>query len=202
MIFLKGIIIGLIFGIPIGAVGTLTIKRTIEYGFKAGFISGLGCSLADLCYCAVSVFGLTIISDFLLKYQKAICILGGIAVIIIGISVIKKKSPADVKQSNSTRLLSFFSSSFAIAITNPATIITFMLAFSVFNIGNITSVMQGVCLSAGILSGTLIWWSVLSISFSYIRKHISQKTFRLINYVLGGLVTVFGLTIIINVFNN
>ncbi len=34
--FIRGILIGLRFGIPVGAVGTLTVQRTFRYGFIAG----------------------------------------------------------------------------------------------------------------------------------------------------------------------
>lgn len=39
---LKGILIGLLFGLPVGAVGTMTVQRTLNYGAKAGLVTGLG----------------------------------------------------------------------------------------------------------------------------------------------------------------
>lgn len=41
MFLLKGLLIGLIFGIPIGAVGTLTMQSTINYDAKSGLITGM-----------------------------------------------------------------------------------------------------------------------------------------------------------------
>ena len=46
---IRGIIIGLLFGIPVGAVGALAVQRTFTQGFKAGLLTGLGSSVAD-CY--------------------------------------------------------------------------------------------------------------------------------------------------------
>ncbi len=34
--FIRGILIGLLFGMPFGAVGTITVQRTLKYGFKGG----------------------------------------------------------------------------------------------------------------------------------------------------------------------
>lgn len=34
---LKGILIGLLFGLPVGAVGALTVQRTLSHGMRAGF---------------------------------------------------------------------------------------------------------------------------------------------------------------------
>lgn len=75
--FLKGILIGLIFGVPVGAVGAMTVQRTWEHGIKAGLLTGMGSSVADCIYAAIGAFGLTIISDFLLQYQGAIHLVGG-----------------------------------------------------------------------------------------------------------------------------
>lgn len=74
---IKGILVGLLFGIPVGAVGTMTVHRTLNYGFGAGLMTGLGSSIADCFYAFVGVFSLTWISDFLLKYQLIIHIIGG-----------------------------------------------------------------------------------------------------------------------------
>ena len=75
--FIKGILIGLIFGVPVGAVGAMTVQRTWEHGIKAGLLTGMGSSVADCIYAAIGAFGLTIISDFLLQYQGAIHLVGG-----------------------------------------------------------------------------------------------------------------------------
>ena len=83
--FFKGILIGLIFGVPVGAVGAMTVQRTWEHGIKAGLLTGMGSSVADCIYAAIGVFGLTIISDFLLQYQGAIHLVGGTIVLFMGI---------------------------------------------------------------------------------------------------------------------
>lgn len=54
----KGLLIGLIFGVPAGAIGALTIGRTLEKGFAAGFLTGMGSSAADLIYSCVGCLAL------------------------------------------------------------------------------------------------------------------------------------------------
>ena len=60
--FVNGVLIGLVFGMPIGAVGAMSIQRTINHGVVAGFISGAASSLADVLYACVGAFGLTVFS--------------------------------------------------------------------------------------------------------------------------------------------
>ena len=95
---IKGILIGLIFGMPVGAVGTMTVQRTFRYGFQAGLMTGLGSSVADCLYACVGVFGLTFISDFLFKYQVLINISGGTFVLIMGIRLILGSSKTNTLQ--------------------------------------------------------------------------------------------------------
>ena len=83
MIF-KGILIGLIFGLPVGAVGAMTVQRTWEHGIKAGLLTGMGSSAADCIYAGIGAFGLTVVSDFLLKYQTVIHLAGGMMILLMG----------------------------------------------------------------------------------------------------------------------
>ena len=108
---LRGILIGLLFGLPVGAVGTMTVQRTWNGGMQAGLFTGLGSSVADCFYACVGVFGLTLISDFLLKYQVIINILGGSFVLFMGIRLlIKKEDAAGVKVEKMNPIKMFFSS--------------------------------------------------------------------------------------------
>lgn len=46
--FFRGVLIGLLFGVPAGAAGAMTVQRTWNYGIKAGFLTGMGSSVADV----------------------------------------------------------------------------------------------------------------------------------------------------------
>lgn len=193
--------IGLVFGVPIGAVGALTVRRTIESGFFAGLLSGLGCSAADLLYSCISVFSLTFISDFLLQYQCPISIIGGLIVIVMGLSAIKSPQTAKAENADGGKLAAMFISSFCIAITNPATIVTFITAFSIFEVGSIETISQGLFLISGIFIGTLIWWLVISLVFGFLRRRITDGQIAVINRVLGAAVMCFGIVVIVRAVN-
>jgi len=88
--FLKGFCIGIIFGVPAGAIGALTIRRTLAYGFSTGFITGMGSSVADLLYAGVGIFGLTMVSDFVENNQQVISLIGGIVILALGFFILEK----------------------------------------------------------------------------------------------------------------
>lgn len=192
---LKGICIGFIFSVPVGVIGALTIRRTITHGTFAGLASGMGCSTADLLYACISVFGLTLFSDFMLKCQSIICLIGGVLVILMGVKIILKKQAVGVKETaKKPEIISFFASSFVIAIVNPSTIITFVLAFSIFNISDITYTTQGFALVLGIFLGTFIWWGIIISIVSLFKDRITDNVFSRLNFIIGGFIIVFGAT--------
>lgn len=197
--FIKGILIGLVFGVPAGVIGAATIKRTLSHGMIAGLVSGLGCSAADLAYCCVSIYGLTFISDFMLKYQDVISCIGGAVIIIMGIGIIRSRQEQLTEAADAARLITYFASSFIIAITNPATILSFLLAFSIFNIENIVCAANGIRLASGIFAGTCVWWFVIAGTVQIFKRKITDICFRRINQALGIIILTLGAAVIVRV---
>ena len=50
IIFLKGIFIGFALAVPIGPIGIMCIRKTLNEGRLRGLIVGLGAATADLLY--------------------------------------------------------------------------------------------------------------------------------------------------------
>lgn len=176
---LKGIIIGLLFGVPIGVVGILTVQRTMDKGFLIGFLSALGASCADVFYAAITLFGITFISDFLISQQDVLSIIGGIIIIVMGYHIYKGKSTINVPKKN-IYMLSGFLSSFLITLTNPVSILTFMLVFSSFGIQGQESYMDKIGVIWGIFIGTGLWWfTVAFVSHIFKEKVVNILIARL-----------------------
>lgn len=194
---LRGILIGLVFGLPAGAVGALTVQRTFHYGGKAGLLTGLGSSVADCFYACVGVFGLTLISDFLLQYQTIINILGGSLILLMGVGLLVKKKEIDTEQKTEVGFVSMFLSSFLVGITNPAAILTFLFAFSYFGISGEASLAQGILLVGGVFLGTYAWWGTLTAATLMIRKKAERFRFCYMNRIFGTILCLFGISVFI-----
>lgn len=193
--FIKGFFIALIFGVPAGAIGALTIQRTLEHGFYAGFLTGLGSSVADVLYACISVFGITIISDVLIANQTPMRLIGGTLILLLGIKIFRKKSLN--KKTENQALPVYFGSAFAIAIANPATIFAFFIAFASVGITENPSIFQGIQIAAGIFTGTCLWWLLLSGIVCLFRNRINDKIYQRLNQLLGILMVLFGIILVI-----
>lgn len=194
---IRGLLIGLVFGVPAGAIGALTIQRTLNGGFSAGLVTGLGSSVADLLYACAGVFGVTLVSDFLTHNQRSISLLGGLMIVALGIHIFRQKPQGQRKEMNRTRLPLCFASAFAIAITNPATVLSFLMAFTAFEITGNQTPIQSIQLIAGILLGTLCWWSILSGMTAVFRERINARSYQLLNRLLGCLMIIFGAAVLL-----
>ena len=193
----KGILIGLIFGVPAGAIGALTIQRTMEKGFIAGLLTGAGSSAADLLYSAVGIFGIAMISDFLTAHQNVFQTAGGVFIVVLGISILRKKERPYGVQDTKGNLVLCFLSSFVTAVMNPATILSFMVAFAAFEIDGNVSAPEGVGLVMGILAGTLGWWLALSGIVALFRERITDRIYKWLNRILGSFMMIFGVVMMI-----
>jgi len=94
-------------------------------------LSGLGAATADMVYGAVAAFGLTAVSAFLLAQQGWLRLLGGAALIWLGLSIALKPPPgASAGGADSPRLWPAFAQTFALTLANPATILSFLAVFA------------------------------------------------------------------------
>lgn len=194
--FFRGMLIGLLFGVPAGAVGAMTVQRTWNYGMKAGLLTGLGSSVADCIYACIGAFGLTVISEFLLKYQNLINFAGGGLILYMGLHLIFGKKEAGEIPSVSGRVKMFLSS-FLVGITNPAAILTFLFAFSYFGISGKTNFLQGMWLVVGVFLGTYLWWGALSVAVNIMKSKQKKDNFLMMNRILGVILCLFGLVVFI-----
>lgn len=193
---LKGILIGLIFGVPAGAVGAMTVQRTLNYGMKAGLLTGLGSSVADCLYACVGVFGLTLISDFLFQHQNIINFVGGCLILGMGIRMLQAKASELENIPDSVRGIKLFISSFAIGVTNPTAILTFLFAFSWFGIDGQSGLAEGIGLVAGVFGGTFCWWSVISGTVILLEKKVKHNRLPIMNTVFGIILVLFGAVVL------
>ena len=140
--FLKGILIGLIFGVPVGAVGAMTI------------------------------------------------------VMFMGIRLLFRKGEAAEVPVVSGKVRMFLSS-FAVGITNPAAILTFLFAFSWFGIAGDNTKAGGWLVVLGVFVGTYLWWGGLAAAVALARKKKRVDSFRKMNRIFGVVLSLFGILVFI-----
>ncbi|KGK88165.1 lysine transporter LysE [Desulfosporosinus sp. HMP52] len=192
--FLKGFILGFSIAAPVGPIGILCIRRTLEYGRMAGFLSGLGAATADAAYGMIAGLGLTVITSFLIGHQAWLRIVGGIFLCYLGIRTFIKRPAENPTLVNNYGLLGNYLSTFLLTLTNPMTIIAFVGVFAGLGLGtNKSSYLSSFSLVLGVFLGSGSWWMLLSFTINIFRKRFSDSRLLWVNRVSGLIIIVFGL---------
>jgi putative LysE/RhtB family amino acid efflux pump len=196
-LFLKGLLLGLSIAAPVGPIGVLCIRRSLEAGFWPGVAGGLGTAVADAVYAAIAAFGLTAVSSLLIQAQSVLSIVGGIALIWLGWVAMSGK-PAEAAAAPMTRSLwPTFASTFLLTMANPATILTFAAIFAGLGLAAVDTAAGAAVLVTGVLLGSLLWWAILSGAVSVLRQRISATVVLWINRASGALLVAFGAALLI-----
>lgn len=197
--FLKGMLLGFSIAAPVGPIGILCIRRTLQYGRFSGLFSGLGAALADTIYAIIAAFGLTFVSDFLLAGQYWLHLIGGAFLLYLGIKTGLTKPTEKVQLPSHKSLLNDFVSTFLLTITNPMTILAFLAIFAGFGLTSVQgNYADASALVAGVFIGSAIWWLILSEGVTLFRRKVSQKVMLWINRIAGLIIAVFGIWVLLS----
>jgi len=201
-LFLKSILIGFSIAAPVGPIGVLCIRRTLAEGRPTGFVSGLGAATADAFYGAVAGFGLTLVSSFLLGQTFWLRLIGGAFLLYLGVRTFLTKPAAEaatVSNSNSnSKLFTAYLSTFALTITNPATILSFVAVFGVLRIGLAADYGAAGTMVAGVFAGSALWWLSLSIGVGFFRSRFNAAAMAWVNRLSGVIIGGFGLAALVS----
>lgn len=199
---LHGMAIGFFIAAPIGPIGVLCIRRTFVRGLKAGLLSGLGATVADGFYGAVGAFGLTLISDFLLKEKFWLRLIGGLFLIYLGVkSFFRKPRANDIVLDKGTASSDFISTLFC-TLTNPMTIVAYSAVFVTLGEISSFSVLGASFLTAGVTLGAGLWWFILAVSVAYFRRWFGPLLMVWVNRIAALIITGFGVGIIASLFSD
>ena len=194
-ILLKGFIVGMGASIPLGPLGVLCIQKTLSKGRNSGFLTGLGASVSDTFYAAISLLGLAFIQNVIKEHMNWVMLFGGLIIILIGIKVYLTNPIKQIRQKNTNRKhLEDFFEALIMTITNPGAIflILGLLAAAGINISDGVEKGSVVTILWGVFIGSAIWWFSLSTTVNIFRKKFRLKQLMMINRISGIAIIVLG----------
>ena len=199
---IKGLILGFSIAAPVGPIGILCIKKTLQFGRLAGLFSGLGAAFADMIYGIIAAFGVAVISNALLASQFWLRLIGGVFLIYLGVKTgfSKTVEQKDMKL-GSRSLAKDFITTFFLTMTNPMTIISFMAIFAGLGLSRINGdFWNAAFLVIGVFLGSALWWMLLCEFVTLFRKKIEKKIMLWINRGAGLIIFGFGIVALVMAF--
>lgn len=200
-LYITGMVIGLMASAPVGPVNVMAIRRAAHYGFLPGFIAGMGAVLADGVFALGAAFGVTTIAEFVERNEIPIQSIGGLLLILFGISVFRSHPHLKGGSDGGPSSWRGLAASFAMTITNPGAILGFIAIFG--SLGQRAPApgdyIGALALVAGVLTGALCWWAGLSATISKLRNRLNDDVLSAINHVAGIVLLVFAAVILMRV---
>ena len=118
---------------------------------------------------------------------------GGCLIFGMGAGLLCRKDVSVQKQDDGNpEGFYMFLSSFAVGITNPAAILTFLFAFSWFGISGGMGLWNGLLLVCGVFIGTYLWWAVLTMGTAWAGKRAAKINLCKMNRIFGIILCLFG----------
>lgn len=197
----KGFIVGLGASIPLGPLGVLCVQKTLSKGRNCGFITGLGASVSDTFYAAISLMGLAFIQNLIDENIDWVMLFGGFVIMFIGVKIYLTNPIKQIRQKHAHKkhVEDFFEALF-MTITNPGAIFLILGLFAAVGIELGESVTKSDLVTTlwGVFAGSAVWWFTLSTTINVFRKRFRIKQLMLINRISGIVIFVLGL---ISMFN-
>lgn len=161
----KSIAMGVAIAAPLGPIGALCIQRTLARGFASGVAGGLGTALADAAYAAAAAAGFATFAAVLQKISGPLGLVGGVFLLWLawrgwprgGGGAVRAAAAPEPRGLWATTLTTF-----ALTMTNPATILSFAAIFAGLGLARTASVGAAVTVVAGVFAGSMLWWIFLS----------------------------------------
>ncbi|MSP89533.1 MAG: LysE family translocator [Alphaproteobacteria bacterium] len=189
----KGVGIGLAVAIPVGPVGLLCIRRSLARGWLSGFLSGLGAAVADGFYAGAAAFGLTAITAWLVASQGWIAPVGGALLLWLGWQIARAQPGEGRGATETAGLTADFASTFAVTMTNPATILSFIALFAGFGLAaGEGGYGAATLLTLGTVLGSALWWLILSKTAGWARRYATAERLVWVNRAAGMVIMAFG----------
>lgn len=187
-----GLVLGFVIAAGPGPISLLTARRTLTGGWGLGFASGLGVATADATYAAIAVLGVGALSSFLTAEHRLLEIFGGLALIVLGaLSLAARRRPfRTVETPTPATYVSAYLSILGLTLANPSTILSFAAVAAGFNL-NLGS--ASALFVFGVLLGSALWWLVLTLAVSNLRRRMEDRVVNWLATSSGGLILLFGL---------
>lgn len=176
----QSLLIGLSIAAPVGPIGLLTIQRSLDRGWAAGFATGMGAAVADGIYGAVGAFGVAAVVNALVAARTWLTVAGVAFIAYLAWSIWRREpataaagegAPADLRR--------YFVGTLFLTISNPLTILSFVAVFASLSrgfVGHSPWLMIG-----GVFAGSAAWWLALSLGVGRLRERFDVGWRRRIN---------------------
>ena len=195
---LKAFAIGICASAPLGPAAILVLQKSLSYGHRAGFYTGLGATTIDTTYATLSIFALAWTQDFINTYEYTIYLIGGLIVALLGAAMAFKDPFRKLKNGEPSGGASIkdYAEAVLTALSNPGAAFVMFALFAFFNVNAGRSGFSVLPIILGVAAGSMAYWFTFSYIFSKIRNVIKMSALVWLSRIAGIIVMIIGIALL------
>ena len=203
---IKGLLLGIGSAIPLGPIALLVINTTLKNSRREGALAGIGGSLADGTFAAISLMTISIFYDFIKNHQNILAVIGGTLICIVGLSTLfsnknkgnKTQPDKQVTKKESKYPIGKTLQGFLLAISNPGALFWSISLIAFLRIGGAArDITSGTIIVIMTILGSITYWLIITYIINRYSKNIRLEKIRKINTYAGIGIALFGAALII-----
>ncbi|WP_448821900.1 lysine transporter LysE [Cetobacterium sp.] len=201
MIFLKGIITGLILSLPLGPVGIYCMEKAMIEGEKKAYVSALGMVTVDIIYGIISFLFISRVEYYVIKFETPLKVLISVFLIFVGSKkFFGKPKFKEIEDDNYTLVQDYFET-FLLAIFNISSILVIAGIYTLLGIldrpiGELTVLELGSGIGIG---GSSLWFLTIFLIYHF-KKKVTMGILLKLSKLSGLIILIFGIATIIFAF--
>ena len=181
--FMSGVTVGLVITMPVGPMSVLCVQRTLTFGARAGFTTGLGAATVLALYTACAVLGLgQAIPQSLGDGRVLVPALSAGILLWFSVRILRRSISLAGPSSDRCGAVSSYCSAVACALVNP---LTPVLLAAVLPAVAFPEPSSACTMVAGVFAASVSWWLLVSGSVAALRSGLSETAVNLVNKASG-----------------
>ncbi|MBR1788694.1 MAG: LysE family transporter [Bacteroidaceae bacterium] len=190
----KGLLIGVVASAPMGPIGVLTVKRTLNKGRWYGLATGLGAVVSDLLYALITGLGMSLVMDFVERPRTMylLQLTGSVMLFLFGWFTFRANPTQALPSGTSQRgtLLHNGVTGFLVALSNPLIVLLFVALFARFAFVVPHHCVEQTLGYIAIAVGAVGWWYGLTYGIDRVRNRFDMRGIVWMNRTIGIVVMV------------
>ena len=193
---MAGIALGLSVALPFGPISLVCVQRSIDYGYRHGFVTGAGAASAQGIFATAVLASRDVISPDVVVWSGALRWLSAGLLMLFGLRTLMRQSPLKTPTALPGARASYLSS-LALALSNPMTILPYIAVASEASGAETTDALLSSWFVPGVVAGAATWYALLSAGASMFHTGLPGKFRRRLNLLAGVMLMTFGMWVAI-----
>ena len=192
---LTGLGLGALVAAQVGPVSLLCIRTTLRYGFAPGLAVGAGAATVDTLYGALGMAGAASLIG-ITPVRIALGALGAGVLVLMGARTLRTAQRVRIGLEVPSEVVTparALRTALAATASNPLTIASWATAFAAASTASVVASWgDGLALLAGIGTGSVAWFAVLSAGVAFAGRRLGDRAVQTADVVAGAGLVGFG----------